>query len=392
MEKKNVVILGSTGSIGVNALDVVRRYRKKFHVVGLSANKNVDLLLKQIREFSPKAVVVQDGAAAAGLSHVLSSWKKKPLLWNHDGGLEKMAVMKESHVVLSGVVGARGLLPLVAALKAGKTVGLANKEALIVAGDIIMNLSRKHKAPIIPVDSEHSAIYQCLQGQEHGDVERLILTASGGPFYRSKKDLDTITVEEALDHPTWKMGAKITIDSATLMNKGLEAIEAHHLFGIPMEKISIVIHPQSIVHSLVEFADGAMLAQLSNPDMRLPIQYALTHPRRFKTSIKKLELEQVKELHFAAPDFSRFPCLKLALDAGKRGGTAPVALSSSNEEAVQAFIERKISFMSIARVVGAVLKRHPVRNKPTLHDVLEVDGWARREARAIIARIRLKRS
>ncbi len=384
MKKKNIVILGSTGSIGVNALDVVRHHSGDFQVVGLAANKNVRLILDQIKEFKPKAVAMSDTPSANELRSALKSWKKAPEVWNHSDGVERLASMKESSFVLCGMVGARGLAPLVAALKGGKTIGLANKEALIVAGETILALSKKYKAPVIPVDSEHSAIYQCLRGHEGVEVERIILTASGGPFYRCEKDLDTITVEEALNHPTWKMGNKITVDSATLMNKGLEAIEAHFLFGVPMEKIAIVIHPQSIVHSLVEFADGAMLAQLSHPDMRLPIQYALTHPQRVKTKIRRLELSDVGTLNFAAPDFSRFPCLKLAIDAGKRGGTAPTALSSANEVAVRAFIDKQISFLTIPKVVAAVLKKHNVRNKPSLTDVWEVDAWAREEAQEII--------
>lgn len=391
MPRKNVVILGSTGSIGVNALDVVNRNRDEFNVVGLAANKNIDLMLSQIRRFKPRAVAMGDTPAAEALKRKLKTVRNAPAVWNHDDGTERLARMKESNFVLCGMVGAKGLLPLVAALKAGKTVGLANKEALIIAGQTILNLSKKHNATLIPVDSEHSAIYQCLKGHSDGEVSRLILTASGGPFYRFDGDLDRITVDMALNHPTWKMGAKITVDSATLMNKGLEAIEAHFLFDVPMEKIGIVIHPQSIVHSLVEYDDGAMLAQLSHPDMRLPIQYAMTYPRRMKTPIKTLELSKVGQLTFAEPDFSRFPCLKLALDAGRRGGTAPTALSSSNEEAVWAFINGDITFMTIPRVVAAVLKKHKVRNNPTLDDVLDVDRWARKEARELIAK-NLKRT
>ncbi len=387
MERKNIVILGSTGSIGVNALDVVRRNKNNFNVVGLAANNNVDLMLKQIREFKPVAVAMGSTPSAEALKSALKSVKAAPQVWNHEDGVERLAGMKESSMVLCGMVGSRGLLPLVAALKAGKTVGLANKESLIVAGEYILALSKKYNAPLIPVDSEHSAIYQCLRGHEGVEVSKIILTASGGPFYRSTKDLNTITVEEALKHPTWKMGAKITVDSATLMNKGLEAIEAHFLFGIPMEKIAIVIHPQSIVHSLVEYADGAMLAQLSHPDMRLPIQYALTHPKRFKTPVKTLDLTQVAELNFAAPDFSRFPCLKLALDAGKRGGTAPTALSSANEEAVKAFINGQISFMSIPKVVAGVLKKHRPKSALELKTIMAVDVWAREYARELIHNI-----
>jgi 1-deoxy-D-xylulose-5-phosphate reductoisomerase len=275
----------------------------------------------------------------------------------------------------------------VAALKAGKTVGLANKEALIAAGDIIMKLARKNGVSLIPVDSEHSAIFQCLHGHPDHEISKILLTASGGPFYRSTRDLNTITVQEALNHPTWRMGAKITVDSATLMNKGLEAIEAHHLFGVPMEKIEIVIHPQSIVHSLVEFEDGAVLAQLSNPDMRLPIQYALTYPYRAKTKVTPLDLVKVGRLDFAAPDFSRFPCLRLALGAGKVGGTAPVVLSAGNEEAVQAFIDQLISFMDIPRIVAKVMKKNVLVTRPTLDDILRADGWARDEAKTFIRQL-----
>jgi 1-deoxy-D-xylulose-5-phosphate reductoisomerase len=378
---KKIVILGSTGSIGVNSLDVVRRHKDKFRVVGLAANSNVALMRQQIREFKPLAVAMNDTPAAAALTASLKSLKNRPPVWNHNGGAERLAQLPQASTVICGMVGAQGLLPLVAALKAGKTVGLANKEALIVAGSVILALAKKHKATLIPVDSEHSAIFQCLQGHKDVEVSKLILTASGGPFYRYGRDLNTITVEQALNHPTWKMGNKITVDSATLMNKGLEAIEAHFLFDMPMEKIDIVIHPQSIVHSLVEYADGAMLAQLSHPDMRIPIQYALTHPQRAQTPVRRLDLAQVRELTFAKPDFSRFPCLKLALNAGRVGGTAPAILSSSNEEAVQAFLKGRLSFMQIPRVVAAVLKKHVVKANPTLQDVLSVDVSARRMAR-----------
>lgn len=387
MSLKNIVILGSTGSIGVNALDVVRRHKNKFRVVGLAANSNVDLMRKQIQEFKPLAVAMSDTPAAEALTRSLKSLRNAPPVWNHNHGTERLAKLPQASTVICGMVGAQGLLPLVAALKAGKTVGLANKEALIIAGPVILELSKRYKAPLIPVDSEHSAIFQCLQGHAGVEVAKLILTASGGPFYRFADDLNTITVEQALNHPTWKMGSKITVDSATLMNKGLEAIEAHFLFDMPMDKIGIVIHPQSIVHSLVEYADGAMLAQLSHPDMRIPIQYALTHPERSKTPVRRLNLAQVRELTFAAPDFSRFPCLRLALNAGRTGGTAPTILSSSNEEAVAAFLKGRLSFMQIPQVVAAVLKKHAVKKRPTLQDVLDVDVSARAAARDIISRI-----
>jgi 1-deoxy-D-xylulose-5-phosphate reductoisomerase len=387
MKKKNVVILGSTGSIGRNALDVVRHHKKRFQVVGLAANRNVKLMARQIREFRPEAVAISDTPSSHQLRFDLGARRLKVPVWNHADGMEKLARLKSADVVLCGVVGASGLRSLISALKAGKTVGLANKEALIMAGDLITALSKKHKAPIIPVDSEHSAIFQCLRGENHGAVTRLILTASGGPFYRAKRNLDSITVEEALNHPTWKMGSKITVDSATLMNKGLEAIEAHHLFGVPMEKISIVIHPQSIVHSLVEFSDGALLAQLSHPDMRLPIQYALTYPDRLPTKLRRLHLPDVGRLEFDTPDFRRFPCLALALAAGKKGGTSPAVLSAANEIAVGGFLARKISFLSIPKVVGYVLSRHRRKNNPTMTDVMEADRWARDTAAQVLKRM-----
>lgn len=385
---KNIVILGSTGTIGINALDVVRRHKNRFRVLGLAANQNAELILRQIREFKPKVVALQDSGAARSVQNALSGMRNAPSVWNHSGGVERVARHAGADVVLCGMVGASGLLPLIAAVKAGKTVGLANKEALVIGGELIRRLVQRHKATLIPVDSEHSAIFHCLEGNHHRPIKRLILTASGGPFYRNKKDLAKITVEEALRHPTWKMGAKITVDSATLMNKGLEAIEAHYLFGVPMEKISILIHPESIVHSLVEFEDGALLAQLSHPDMRIPIQYALTHPDRIETSVRRLKLEEVRALHFDRPDFSRFPCLRLALAAGEKGGTAPAALSSANEEAVRAFINKEIRFTDIAAVSAAVLKKHKVRNQPTLEDVLAIDRWARNEARQFMERTR----
>jgi len=391
MKKKNVVILGSTGSIGQNTLDVIRRLNGNFRVFGLAANRSVELMADQIKEFKPTAVAIDETRYARELKSLLPRERAVRIL-NHADGLEKIVQLPQVDFVMSGVVGARGLLPLVSAIKAGKTVGLANKEALVMAGEIIMDLSKKFRAPIIPVDSEHSAIFQCLAGQNHGEIARLILTASGGPFYNSKKKLNDITVPEALHHPTWKMGNKITIDSATLMNKGLEAIEAHHLFHVPMERISIVIHPQSIVHSLVEFQDGAILAQLSHPDMRLPIQYALTYPQRFPTPIKRLDLSGVQKLEFYEPDFGRFPCLKLALEAGRKGGTSPAVLSSSNEEAVEAFLAKQISFMQIPLIVGKVLSSHPYKKYPTLSDILEQDRWVRKQTRFWINKLEKKRT
>lgn len=383
--KKRVVIVGSTGSIGQNALDVIRRLRHKFEVVGLAANKNVKAMIGQIKSFSPRFVAMGQLESSEELKELILRNNLKTTVLNHGDGLESLARLPKSDFVLFGTVGAAGLKPLIAALKAGKTIGLANKEALVIAGDIITRLSRKYRAAVIPVDSEHSAIFQCLKGHQHGKIARLILTASGGPFYKSNIDLRKITVDQALKHPTWKMGNKITIDSASLMNKGLEAIEAHHLFEVPMDRISVLIHPQSIIHSLVEFEDGSLLAQLSHPDMRLPIQYALTYPSRYPSPVRALDLASVGRLDFQEPNFDRFPCLKLAFEAGKKGGTAPAALSAANEIAVHAFINGEIGFMDIPQIVKKVMVKHRWKMNPSLKDILDVDAWAREESRNFIS-------
>ncbi len=410
---KRLALLGSTGSIGVNALDVVRRLnrgrngdgREVYRVWGLSAQKNVRLLTEQIREFRPRAAVVSDPAAARELKAWARVRHPGLRVWEGPAGLQRLASHPEADWVLSAVVGSVGLLPLLAAVRAGKTVALANKEALIVGGDLVMAEARKHGARLIPVDSEHSAIFQCIAAsapppastpkgpplgdQAGGGVRRIVLTASGGAFYRWKGSLNRVTPAQALAHPTWKMGNKITIDCATLTNKGLEAIEAHHLFGVPLEDIQIVIHPQSIVHSLVEFTDGAVLAQLSHPDMRLPIQYALTHPARLPTPLKSLRLAEVGRLEFHAPDFRRFPCLGLALKAGRLGGAWPAVFNGANEVAVRAFLDGRISFLGIpkllARVMGAYQKTRNTRSetrkeRASLKDILEADHWSRQKA------------
>jgi 1-deoxy-D-xylulose-5-phosphate reductoisomerase len=391
---KRISILGSTGSIGVNALDVVRRLNNgngnnsPFRIFGLSAQRNVEAIKTQIKEFKPGAVVVSDNGAAENLKTWARRNQPKLKVWQGPEGLERLASEKVD-LLLSSVVGSVGLLPLLAAVKAGRTVALANKEALIVAGELITSEAKKSGAELIPVDSEHSAIFQCIQSTPRKQIKKLILTASGGAFYRRQGELDKVTVKEALNHPTWKMGNKITIDCATLMNKGLEAIEAHHLFGIPMEDIDIVVHPQSIIHSLVEFSDGAMLAQLSHPDMRLPIQYALTYPDRLPTPLKTLNLADVQKLEFYKPDFHRFPCLSLALSAGKRGGTWPAVLNGANEVAVRSFIEEKISFLDIPRIIRLVLAAYrPGKGADiaTLDRILEADRWAREKASALTNR------
>ncbi len=403
---KRLALLGSTGSIGVNALDVVRRLnrgrngggREVYRVWGLSAQKNVRLLTEQIREFQPRVAVVSDPAAARELKAWARVRHPGLRVWDGTSGLERLASHPQADWVLSAVVGSVGLLPLLAAVRAGKTVALANKEALIVGGDLVMAEARKHGARLIPVDSEHSAIFQCIAGsapsggRPSAGVRRIVLTASGGAFYRWKGSLNRVTPAQALVHPTWKMGNKITIDCATLTNKGLEAIEAHHLFGVPLEDIQIVIHPQSIVHSLVEFTDGAVLAQLSHPDMRLPIQYALTHPARLPTPLKPLRLAEVGRLEFHAPDFRRFPCLGLALKAGRLGGAWPAVFNGANEMAVRAFLDGRISFLGIpkllVRVMDAYQKTQNTRSetrkeRASLKDILEADRWSRQKAQEL---------
>jgi 1-deoxy-D-xylulose-5-phosphate reductoisomerase len=392
MSPRRLVILGSTGSIGVNALDVLRRlphWRKSHRVWGLSGHRNLELLKSQIAEFRPARVAVADASAA----QEIKTWaRRRRLTLEVEHGLSalvRLAEAPEADWVLSAVVGAVGLEPLFAALSRGKTVALANKEALIVAGELLTSTARRRGGTLIPVDSEHSALFQCLAGATPKDVKRLVLTASGGAFYRRADTLDGVSVAEALAHPTWKMGRKITVDSATLTNKGLEAIEAHHLFGVPLKDVHIVIHPQSIVHSLVEFVDGAQLAQLSHPDMRLPIQYALTYPRRMKTSLRPLRLEEVGRLDFAPPDFSRFPCLGLALEAGEKGGLHPAVFNGANEEAVRAFLEEKISFTGIARVLAGVMsgfgRDSLARGRAaSLTAIARADRWGREKAKEIM--------
>jgi 1-deoxy-D-xylulose-5-phosphate reductoisomerase len=384
-ELRRVVILGSTGSIGVNALGVIQRLGEQYQVTGLSAHGNMVLLSHQIRQYQPEVVSVWDEADAKTMRLKGLIVRGKPLVvLSGLEGLIELAGWSSSDTVLSAVVGAVGLRPLLAALRAGKTVALANKEALIMAGELVVGEAKRWKATLLPVDSEHSALFQCLNGEHTKEVRRLILTASGGPFYQYKKSLDRVTVKQALAHPTWKMGRKITIDSATLMNKGIETLEASILFGVPLDQVEVVIHPQSIVHSLVEFADSAMIAQLSWPDMCLPIQYALTYPARVPGRLAPLDLVKVKQLDFLKPDFHRFPCLSLAREAGRKGGTWPTVLNAANETFVQAFLDERIRFTDIARFVEKILDKHRGAPHPSLEGILEADQWARRQAEELI--------
>jgi len=367
---KKISILGSTGSIGLQAAAVVRKYRNDFSVRALASSSNIEELKKQILEFRPEVVSIQSETLSAELKGWCRSKGVKTRVVSGDDGLN-------CDIVLSAVVGFAGLKPLLAAINKGRTIALANKEALVVAGDIIIKKAKSRKSEIIPVDSEHSAIFQCLKNENGGNIRRILLTASGGPFYRSKKPLSEITAKHALEHPTWKMGRKITIDSATLMNKGLEAIEAHHLFGTPIEKIQIVIHPQSIIHSMVEFADSSVIAQMSYPDMKLPIQYALTYPERRPSDVRPLDLFSVAKLEFGKPDFRKFRCLELALAASSIGGTMPAVMNAANEESVRLFLDGAVSFTDIPKLIERAMKAHkPLRN-PALDDIFESDRAAR---------------
>lgn len=375
---KKVAIIGSTGSIGEQALDVVRRHPDKLKVVALAAGSNWSLLLEQAREFQPQQIAVGDERAY------------RQMKCRYDGeiglGMEeicRLACHEEADLVLIAVSGSAGILPTYSAVDKGKTVALANKESLVAAGEVIMAASRRSGALIIPVDSEHSAIFQCLKGED-SYVERLWLTASGGPFRQcTQEELAAVTPDMALRHPNWRMGAKITVDSATLMNKGLEVLEARHLFALDLQKIKVVIHPESIVHSLVEFRDGSFLAHLGATDMRIPIQYAFSFPERWISPAKTLDLVHLGGLHFYPPDEERFPALSLAYEVGRRGGTLPCVMSAANEVAVAMFLAGKIPFTGIIEVVEEVLARHQNKINPGMDEILAADFWAKEEARAV---------
>ena len=388
---KQIVILGSTGSIGTSSLDVIARLGPGYRVLGLSANNNVDLFLEQVHQFQPRFAAVMNPDSYEKIKDQVPESTR--LLPPEIDSLCFMASLPTADLVINGVVGAVGFQPLVAAIKAGKTVALANKEPMVMAGKTLMLECERWKAAILPVDSEPSAIFQCLAGMvnEHNynnisrDISKVFLTASGGPFAKRKGALSTVTPQEALKHPRWKMGKKITIDSATLMNKGFESIEIMNLFNLPEEKVQIVIHPQSIVHSAVEFNDGAILAQMGEPDMRVPIQYAITYPKRLAGPVKKLNLFETAKLEFIEPDFNRFPCLELALAAARQGGIFPAVLSTADEVAVAAFLAGKIKFTEIAKLVYSVLKAAPqTPGHATLNQALEADRWAREKAEEIL--------
>ncbi|NLM96121.1 MAG: 1-deoxy-D-xylulose-5-phosphate reductoisomerase [Halanaerobiaceae bacterium] len=378
---KKLVLLGSTGSIGTQTLDIIDAFSDEWKVIGLSANSNLDLLEKQARKYEPLYVVIMNERAKKELEDRLSDLKATILVGEE--GLEFLAGETDADFVINALVGAVGLKPTIAALKAGRKIGLANKESMVIGGEIINKYFPERD--ILPIDSEHNAIFQILEGEKSSDVENIILTASGGPFRNyTLESLKKVTVEEALRHPVWNMGNKITIDSATLMNKGLELIEAHWLFNQPYDKIKVVIHPESIIHSMVEFVDGSIKAVLSTADMRLPIQHVLTFPERRQCKVKKLDLYEIAQLNFSKADYNKFTALKLAYQAGRAGGTMPVVLNSANEIAVSAFLKREITFLDITAIIEKVLNMHENIQDPLLEDIYEVDRWARSKTREVI--------
>ncbi len=383
-ETRRISLLGSTGSIGTKVLDVVRRSKGRFSVNGLAAGENVELLAEQIRQFRPEIVSVMTAELADQVRSMVE-FADTEVLYGKEG-YKAVATVDDADLVVSAMVGAAGLIPTLAALDAGKDVALANKESLVTAGSLVTSLAREKGAALIPIDSEHSAIFQCLRGHRKEDVRRIVLTASGGPFKdRNRDELVKVTPEEAVRHPRWSMGAKISVDSATLMNKGLEVIEARWLFDISVDRIDVVVHPQSIVHSMVEFIDGSVLAQMGILDMRVPIAYALAWPGRLDLDLPSLNLIESGSLSFERPHFEKFPCLGLAYDAARKGGTATTALNAANEVAVEAFLQGRMGFTAIQEVVREVIEAFPVEDIRDLDDVLKADALARLRAEGIIS-------
>jgi 1-deoxy-D-xylulose-5-phosphate reductoisomerase len=380
---KSIVVLGSTGSIGVSTLDLIRRFPNEFRVRGLVAGRNLKLLAAQVREFSPQWVSIQEQERIPLLHQILGD-QKREILWG-ERGATSVATASEVDIVVAAIVGSAGLVPTLEAVRAGKEVALANKEALVMAGEIFMREANKKGVRLFPVDSEHSAVFQCLQGNRREEVERIILTASGGPFLRvSLKSLERVTVKRALKHPNWKMGRKITVDSATMMNKGLEVVEARWLFDINPSQVEVVIHPQSIVHSMVLYQDGSIIAQLGVPDMRIPIAYALSYPHRLKVNCRQLKLTELGKLTFLPVEKRRYPALDLAYQALAVGGTMPAVLNAANEVAVAAFLERRIGFRKIHRVIERAMEAHASRHPNEVQEILEADRWAREKALTLI--------
>jgi 1-deoxy-D-xylulose-5-phosphate reductoisomerase len=379
---KRISILGSTGSIGTQTLDIAAQYPDRFQIVGLAAGSNIEILSAQIRQFKPEIVAIRDEAQLPDLKAAIASLGYSPLLLAGEAGIAEVARYGDAESVVTGIVGCAGLLPTIAAIEAGKDIALANKETLIAGGPVVLPLVKKHGIKLLPADSEHSAIFQCLQGVLEGGLRRILLTASGGAFRDwPVEKLGAVTVQDALKHPNWSMGRKITVDSATLMNKGLEVIEAHYLFEVDYDQIDIVIHPQSIIHSLIELQDTSVLAQLGWPDMRLPLLYALSWPERIYTDWETLDLVKAGDLTFREPDHHKYPCMQLAYAAGRAGGSMPAVLNAANEQAVALFLEEKIGFLDIPRLIEKVCDRFIPQNTttPTLDDILEADRWSRQE-------------
>ena len=385
---KKIALLGSTGSIGRSTLQVIEKYPDRFQVVSLAAARNVELLAEQIRRFRPKVAAVLNQQLAEDLVSRLQPEGQVEVLSGSEG-YQQVASWSEADMVLSAMVGSAGLIPTLSAIRAGKDIALANKETLVMAGALVMGEVKRYQVRLLPVDSEHNAIFQALEGHRREELRRILLTASGGPFRNMPmEELESVTPTQALAHPNWRMGPKITIDSATLMNKGLEVIEAKWLFDVPVEKIEVHIHPQSIVHSMVEYVDGSIIAQMGIPDMRIPIAYALAYPERLPLDLPILDFFSLKTLTFQEPDLHRFPCLDLAFSACKAGGTMPAVLNASNEIAVQAFLDGRIPFNGIHTLVSRVMQDHALGPAADLEVLLEADTWARKRAQEIMDRIR----
>lgn len=382
---KQLCILGSTGSIGTQTLDVVRAYPERYGVYALCANRSIDLLVAQAKEFHPEVVCIADESLYEALSSQLLAIHFEGKVWTGADAIAEVVTMGSVDIVVAAMVGYAGLRPTIEAIKAGKTIALANKETLVVAGEIICDLALQHHAPILPVDSEHSAIFQSLVGEDRSEIEKILLTASGGPFRTfTREQMETVTAADALKHPNWEMGAKITIDSASMMNKGFEVIEAKWLFGVPVEKIEVLVHPQSIVHSAVQFTDGAIKAQLGAPDMRLPIQYALSFPERLASDFPRADLFALKNLTFEKPDLERFPNLGLAYEAMRRGGNTPCVLNAANEVANLAFRENRCGFLQMSDIISETMAKAAFIAKPTYEDYVATDLEARKIAEEMI--------